>query len=69
MTADKAEKGDKLQGLNQTLTSVENELLRKRSDRSDKRYFDVLKHYADKEGRSEVPASAPADGGGDGAED
>jgi len=61
MTADKAEKDAKLNGLNNTLTSVENELLRKRADRSDSRYFDLLRYNAKQDG--EAPAAD--DGGGE----
>ena len=59
MAADKAEKDAKLNGLNNTLTSVENELLRKRVDRSDGRYFNLLRYNAKQDG--EVP---PTDDGG-----
>jgi len=58
MTADKVEKGEKLTGLNHTLTSIENELLRKRSDRSDGRYFKLL----DTMTGGEPPTVVPADG-------
>lgn len=65
MPADKAEKGDKLTGLNHTLTSVENDLLRKRVNRSDGRYFKLLRHLGN-EGGAEAPPEDPAPSGGEG---
>lgn len=57
MPADKAEKGEKLTGLNQTLTSIENDLLRKRADRSDGRYFKLLDNVL-----AGAPVVTPSDG-------
>jgi hypothetical protein len=58
MTVDKAEKGEKLTGLNHTLTAIENSLLRKRSDRADGRYFKLLDTIVG----GEPPDIIPADG-------